>query len=330
MKHFRLFSLLSALTCVLLLLSACSLTIINQPQTTESAKTQQTTEPVAETPTVFTDSASVIANGVLLTASSDLPLPCQSFSSDRNGSISIDAAVDSKQDLSFHMCPGFQRTTVVDGAAKGTAGQASALTITFTDLREIALAQGTYTDFTQLVRNENGTYGYDATFAVGEEGYIPGFWDIKVECGRESATLSDFVKDTLGNIFNGAAPAGSELFDYLINSQYIRSSFIAWIESRNPGVHGRDMEADWNSGMFTMNFELEPSATLDLQISLTWEWPTNTDDQPADPADALLGNWFAGVLDDQQTTQVNVNMGLETAISSVIGARLDMQLENLD
>ncbi len=149
----------------------------------------------------------------------------------------------------------------VEGKVAGTPEVATHYEISIKDIKDVFLPEGEYTDYTELVKNDNGEYGYFNTFEVGENGYAPVVWDltigsvtVKAKSLSEVLRRADEIADKLSSMGTVAVEAGDD--------------------------------------SITITMDVEPGTEMDLNFKLAWAWEYGEFEGVSenDKADTFLGN----------------------------------------
>lgn len=149
----------------------------------------------------------------------------------------------------------------VKGSVAGTPEVATHYEISIKNIKDVLLPKGTYTDYTELVKDEQtGKYGYTKTFELTED-YAPIVWDL-----------------TIGSVKVQA----KSLTEVLARADEIAGKLS--------GLGAVGVKAGTDS--ITITMDVEPGTEQNLNFELAWKWVF---EQDKDAADTLLGNLAAGV-----------------------------------
>lgn len=154
----------------------------------------------------------------------------------------------------------------VNGNIAGTPEVATHYEISIKGIKDVVLPataeDATYTDYTQLVKAEDGSYGYTGTFTLDED-YAPIVWDLTIGTVKVQAkSLTEVLAraDEIAGKLSGIGAVGVDAGD-----DYI-----------------------------TITLDVAPGTAMDLDFELAWKWVF---EQDKDEADTLLGNIAAGVVE---------------------------------
>lgn len=188
----------------------------------------------------------------------------------------------------------------------GTPEVAARYTIEGKDITDVVLAAGTYTDYTELVKDAtSGNYGYTKTFTL-EKDYAPIKWNLVISKGNTSINVADALYAALPTNLIAAAesygltPSGCSFFDAIAILKKVadNDTYTQVVESALGNIvsGGRNfaLEADKDAGTFKMSYDFDPNKVMDFTFELTWEWAFEQDNvELYDKADTFLGNWAA-------------------------------------
>lgn len=148
----------------------------------------------------------------------------------------------------------------VKGSVAGTPEVATHYEISIKNIKDVLLPAGTYTDYTELVKADDGTYGYTKTFELTED-YAPIVWDLTIGSVKVQAKSLTEVLDRADEIAGKLSSLGAV------------------------GVKA-------GTDSITITLDVEPGEEMDLDFELAWKWVF---EQDKDAADTLLGNLAAEV-----------------------------------
>lgn len=181
---------------------------------------------------------------------------------------------------------------------------------------DIVLPAGTYTDYTNLVKADNGTWGYTDTFTLAKD-YAPVKWNLEISGKGKTINLADELVANLGQYLAAAqaygfSADGCSFIDAIAIMEKVagKEAFTEAVENilANVVSGGRNftIEASKEDGTFKLGYDFDPNKAMDFKFELTWEWAfENGEDADEDgifdfdPADTYLGNVAAGVVTDQ-------------------------------
>lgn len=191
---------------------------------------------------------------------------------------------------------------------KGTPEVAARYTIEGKDIKDVVLAAGTYTDYTQLVKADDGTYGYTGTFTLQKD-YAPVKWNLKISKGN--GTPIDFATALYDGLANqpdllakaesyGLTREGCSFFDAIAIIEKVAGNqgYKNIVEAALGNIvhNGRNFElvADKDAGTFKLSYDFDPNKVMDFKFELSWSWAfEQADVELYDKADTFLGNWAA-------------------------------------
>ena len=221
-------------------------------------------------------------------------------------------------------------------SVKGTPEVATRYTLEGT-VTDVVLPAGTYTDYTELVINDEDKYGYFNTFDLAAD-YAPVKWNLVISGKGQEINVADALYENLpDNLIEkaeayGLTPNGCSFFDAVTiltkvagNDTYVQvvEGALANIVS---GGSNFVLEADKEAGTFKLGYDFDPNKEMDFTFELSWEWAFEqvvpaegaealTDDEAAqlaifDAADTLLGNIAAGVVEAPEGASINIAAAL--------------------
>lgn len=187
----------------------------------------------------------------------------------------------------------------------GTPEVAARYTIEGKNIKDVVLAAGTYTDYTQLVKANDGSYGYTNTFTLDKD-YAPIKWNLVISGKGQEINVADALYANLpANLIAaaenyGLTPSGCSFFDAIAILKKVadNDTYTQIVESALGNIvsGGRNfqLEADKDAGTFKMSYDFDPNKVMDYTFELTWEWAFEQRDvELYDKADTFLGNWVA-------------------------------------
>ena len=227
------------------------------------------------------------------------------------------------------VAPGTNSTEIVNGdktganlvaTVKGTPEVAARYIIEGTVANDVLLKAGTYTDYTHLVKADDGTYGYTDTFTLAKD-YAPVKWNLVIEGKGKTVDVATELYNALPEANLAQAEAygltkdGLSLFNAITiikkvagNEGYknIVETALGNIVS---GGRNLQLEADEEKGTFKLSYDFDPNKEMDFTFTLKWAWAFEqvtpaegaeelTEEEAAqlaifDAADTFLGNWAA-------------------------------------
>ena len=201
----------------------------------------------------------------------------------------------------------------VDGnlvaSVKGTPEVAARYILEGTGVKDIVLPAATYTDYTQLIKAEDGTYGYTGTFTL-EKDYAPVKWNLVIEGKGQTMNVATALYDNLpaNNLAQaeayGLTREGCSIFDAITIIQKVAGNegYTNIVETALGQVvsGGRNfqLEADKDAGTFKLSYDFDPNKEMDFTFTLSWAWAFSDAEEETevtlnDKADTFLGNWAA-------------------------------------
>lgn len=204
----------------------------------------------------------------------------------------------------------------------GTPEVAARYTISGT-IEDIYLEAGTYTDYTELVLQADGTYDYSNTFDLAKN-YSPVKWNLEITKGSTTLNVADALYAELAAYPNllaaaenyGLTPSGCSFIDALaiLTKVASQTTYMDVIETvlGNVVSGGRNFQltVDKDAGTFEMSYDFDPLKVMDFTFTLSWEWAFEQENYELfDKADTFLGNVAAGVVvDDHAHTELGANL----------------------
>ncbi len=208
---------------------------------------------------------------------------------------------------------------------KGTPEVAARYTLEGKGIKDVVLKAGTYTDYTHLVKADDGTYGYTDTFTLAKD-YAPVKWNLVIEGKGQTLNLVEALYDNLpaGNITQaeayGLTPDGCSIFDAITIIQKVagnegyKNIVEAALGQVVSGGRNFELEADKDAGTFKLSYDFDPNKEMDYKFTLTWAWAFENGEEikdadgngtgiyEFDAADTYLGNVAAGVVTDDNAS----------------------------
>lgn len=192
------------------------------------------------------------------------------------------------------------------GTVSGTPEVATRYAMTGT-VTDVVLPADTYTDYTNLVKAEDGTYGYTDTFTL-EKDYSPIKWNLVISNPNQELDVAEALYDHLPEQYltiaesYGLTRSGCSFFDAIAIIQKVAGNdvYVQVVEAALAEVvsGGRNLmlEADPEAGTFTLSYDFDPNTEMDFTFELSWEWAFEQEDvELYDKADTYLGNIAAGI-----------------------------------
>ena len=210
----------------------------------------------------------------------------------------------------------------------GTPEVAARYTLEGKDIKDVSLKKGTYTDYTHLVKADDGTYGYTDTFTLDKD-YAPIKWNLVIEGKGKTFNVAEELYNALPAEYIAKAEAygltkdGCSIFDAITIIQKVAGNegYKNIVEAALGQVvsGGRNFELtyDKNTGAFKLSYDFDPNKEMDFTFTLSWEWAFENGEEikdaegngtgifEFDAADTYLGNVAAGVItDDNASTTI--------------------------
>lgn len=188
---------------------------------------------------------------------------------------------------------------------KGTPEVATRYTLEGKGIKDVVLPAGTYTDYTQLVKGDNG-YGYTGTFTLDKD-YAPVKWNLVIEGKGQTLNLATALYDNLpaANLAQaeayGLTREGCSIFDAIAIIQKVagnegyKNIVEAALGKIVSGGRNFELEADKDAGTFKLSYDFDPNKEMDFTFTLDWAWAFEQEKNVTlyDQADTFLGNWAA-------------------------------------
>jgi len=197
---------------------------------------------------------------------------------------------------------------------KGTPEVAARYTLEGKGIEDVSLKAGTYTDYTQLVKAEDGTYGYTGTFTLTKD-YAPVKWNLVIEGKGQTLNVATALYDNLPaeNLAQaeayGLTREGCSIFDAIVIIQKVAGNegYKNIVEDALgklvSGGRNFQLEADKDAGTFKLSYDFDPNKEMDFKFTLDWNWAFEQENVDLfDKADTYLGNVAAGVVTDDNAS----------------------------
>ncbi len=203
------------------------------------------------------------------------------------------------------------------GSVTGTPEVAARYTMEGSGIEDVVLKAGTYTDYTHLVKANDGTYGYTDTFTLDKD-YAPIKWNMVIEGKGKTLDVATALYDNLpaANLAQaeayGLTREGCSIFDAITIIQKVAGNegYKNIVETALGNIvsGGRnfELEADKDAGTFKLSYDFDPNKEMDFTFTLSWAWAFEQENVALyDAADTYLGNVAAGVVtDDNASTTI--------------------------
>ncbi|MBR0355713.1 MAG: hypothetical protein IJK35_10100 [Oscillospiraceae bacterium] len=197
---------------------------------------------------------------------------------------------------------------------KGTPEVATRYTLEGKGITDVVLKKGTYTDYTQLVKADDGTYGYTGEFTLDKD-YAPVKWNLVIEGKGQTLNLATALYDNLppANLAQaqayGLTRDGCSIFDAIVIIQKVagnegyKNIVEAALSNVVSGGRNFQLEADKDAGTFKLSYDFDPNKEMDYKFTLDWSWAFEQENYELfDKADTYLGNVAAGVVTDENAS----------------------------
>lgn len=187
----------------------------------------------------------------------------------------------------------------------GTPEVAARYTLEGKGIKDVLLPAGDYTDYTQLVKAEDGTYGYTGTFTLDKD-YAPVKWNLTIAGKGQTLNVATALYDNLpaANLAQaeayGLTREGCSIFDAITIIQKVAGNegYKNIVEEALgkivSGGRNFELEADKDAGTFKLSYDFDPNKEMDFKFTLSWSWAFEQENvELFDKADTFLGNWAA-------------------------------------
>lgn len=198
-----------------------------------------------------------------------------------------------------------QNDMALVATVSGTPEVAARYTLEGKDIKDVVLPAGTYTDYTNLVKADDGTYGYTDTFTLPKD-YAPVKWNLVISKGDTKMDLATALYDNLppANLAQaeayGLTREGCSIFDAIAIIQKVagnegyKNIVEAALGQVVSGGRNFELEADKDAGTFKLSYDFDPNKDMGFKFELTWNWAFEQENvELFDKADTFLGNWAA-------------------------------------
>lgn len=274
------------------------------------------------------DQARVAKWGVLVTvegnAFSDKYAASDESYLEAGGVYSVESSVEGEQVVA----PGTsaeEADLALVATVKGTPEVATRYTLEGKGIEDVVLKAGTYTDYTHLVKADDGTYDYTDTFTLAKD-YAPVKWNLVIEGKGKTMNLATELYDKIPANYIEKAEAygltreGCSIFDTIAIIQKVAGNegYKNIVESALgqvvSGGRNFELEADKDAGTFKLSYDFDPNKEMDFKFTLDWSWAFENGEEildaegngtgifEFDAADTYLGNVAAGVVTDDNAS----------------------------
>ena len=232
------------------------------------------------------------------------------------GVYSVEAKVSEEEDaINKVVAPGTSSAQVgedlLSASVKGTPEVATRYTLVISNWEDIVLPKGEYTDYTELKKADDGTYGYTGKFSTDAD-YAPVKWNFTVTKGEKTVDLLAIAKTMLPADAQSVVKGFSATEAKLIMANYA-DALADLLEQQVTSGAARNAKVEVaDDGTITLSMDFDPNAEMDYTFALSWEWAfegptamitsktagTLFDATKVDQCDTYLGNVIAGVVKD--------------------------------
>ena len=249
------------------------------------------------------DQARVAKWGIVLTMKDDGFFKSEYETDDTKGYTGLSVKADNEDKL---VAPGTSAGEF-EATVKGTPEVATRYILEIpADWADVVLKAGTYTDYTHLVKADDGTYGYTDTFTL-EKDYAPVKWDITVSKGDTTMSLTQAAQAYPAL---AAAMGGNEYGFSATNAVDIVKQYGPQLQNLILTMVSGAQNASFtvgDDGVIRLALDFEPGKEMDFKFTLKWAWEFTdaegeTDVSLNDKADTYLGNVAAGVITDENAS----------------------------
>ena len=257
------------------------------------------------------DQARVAKWGILLTMEGDelfapeYEADDDTYESQDGAKLSVRVDPDYDGDIKDLVAPG----TTNDGFKATITGKPE-VAVRYTlhidaDWSDVVLPAGEYTDFTKLVKNEDGELGYFEKFTLDKD-YAPVKWDITVaKNGGSPISLVEYARNfnedlanAMGMTENGFAATDAKVIveTYAEQLQNLMLSMIN--DEGEAGASNAQFKIN-DDGSIDLSIDFDPNRSLDFEFGLKWTWAFEQGEEiepgifEFDAADTWLGNFVA-------------------------------------
>lgn len=232
-------------------------------------------------------------------------------------------SVQAEEEGDFVVAPGTNSEQVgktLKASVTGRPEVAARYAVVISDVEDIVLPAGTYTDYTVAP--------YNTTFTLDKD-YAPVKWNLTIDKnGANAINVADALYAGLAQYPQylaaaenyGLTPSGCSIFDAVKILKKVAPSdtYKQIVENalKNIVSGGRNFQLDVAAdGTLTMSYDFDPLKEMGFNFELTWEWAFEGNDK----ADTYLGNFIAGELVDnnvQQPTAGEVSVNINATLTA--------------
>jgi hypothetical protein len=196
---------------------------------------------------------------------------------------------------------------------KGTPEVATRYTLEGKAVKDVVLKAGEYTDYTKLVKADDGSYGYTGTFELAKD-YAPVKWNLVIEGKGQTLDVATALYDNLpaANLAQaeayGLTREGCSIWDAIVIIKKVAGNdgYKNIVEAALGQIvsGGRNFELEAGDGTFKLSYDFDANKEMDFKFTLDWAWAFESGEEiedgiyEFDAADTYLGNVAAGVVTD--------------------------------
>jgi len=260
------------------------------------------------------------------------------------GQYSVEAFAEEGKTPDQVVAPGTNSTqvgTTMKATVTGKPEVAARYILEAKGIKDVVLKAGTYTDYTHLVKADDGTYGYTDTFTLKKD-YAPIKWDMKISKGTTTFKVTELLYDNLPSNYlkiaenYGLSRSGCSLTDAIeiIKKVAGNDGYKNIVETALGQVvsGGRNfmLEVDKETGDVTLSYDFDPNKDMGFSFELYWTWLFDEETDGAkvmgtvndgteevnvvDMADTFLGNVAAGVVTNENASTTIAATFVATAV----------------
>lgn len=235
-------------------------------------------------------------------------------------------SVQAEEKGDFVVAPGTnseQAGNTLKASVTGRPEVAARYAVVISDVEDIVLPAGTYTDYTVAP--------YNTTFTLDKD-YAPVKWNLTIDKnGANAINVADALYAGLAQYPQylaaaenyGLTPSGCSIFDAVKILKKVAPSdtYKQIVENalKNIVSGGRNFQLDITNTadgeVLTMSYDFDPNKEMGFNFELTWEWAFEGNDK----ADTYLGNYIADVLVNdnvEQPTEGEVSVNIAAALTA--------------
>ena len=257
-----------------------------------------------------TDSARVAKWGILLDLKAGDVFAKEYATHDKDAKEYLELSVEADEKV---VAPGTSSADVegnIVGSVSGKPEVATRYMLTVEEFEDIILPAGEYTDYTELLKDGNGEYGYSGKFTLAKD-YTPIKWDLLINGKSLAKYIIDNVDQAPALANYGLTEKGVSFTDAKAIAEKVadlgvEETVAELIAEKIPGAVNFMIDLE----TLTISIDVPAGTELDYTFELVWSW--DFDDNGAgtnDAADTYLGNVIAGVVkDDNAKTTISAKL----------------------